>query len=74
MPCLKFFQVAETKEGKDAAGLKSSIKQAFIDNKLQSVLNKIVFLGSVGASVNSGKKSSLIRLFQEDYEWVCFIW
>ena len=41
---------------------------------LESVLDKMVFLSSDGASVNSGKKSGLIRMFQEDYEWICFIW
>ena len=34
----------------------------------------MVFLSSDGASVNSGKKSGLIRMFQEDYEWICFTW
>ena len=37
---------------------------------LESVLDKMVFLSSDGASVNSGKKSGMIHMFQEDYEWM----
>ena len=40
----------------------------------ESVLSKIVFLFSDGASVNSGKDSGLIRLLQEDFPWISFIW
>ena len=39
----------------------------------ESVLSKIVFLFSDGASVN-GKDSGLIRLLQEDFPWISFIW
>ena len=35
---------------------------------------KIVFLLSDEASVNSGKHSGLIRLIQEEFPWVSFIW
>ena len=40
---------------------------------LESALKKIVFLSS-DASVNCGKNSGLIRLFKEDYPWMCFVW
>ena len=34
----------------------------------------MVFLKSIGASVNSGKNSGLIKLFQEELPWLSFIW
>ena len=34
----------------------------------------MVFLGSDGALVNSGKNSGLIKLFQEELPWLSFIW
>ena len=55
MPCLKFFQVAAAKEGQGAGGLKKSIKQAFIDNKLLSVLNKKNFLVLMVLRLIAGK-------------------
>ena len=37
-------------------------------------LTKMVFLSSDAASVYSGSDSGLIKLFQEDYPWLSFIW
>ena len=34
----------------------------------------MLFLSSDGASVNCGKHSGLIKLFQENYPWVSFVW
>ena len=34
----------------------------------------MLFLGSDGASVNSGKNSGLIKLFQEELPWLSFVW
>ena len=48
--------------------------QHFINILFEFVLSKIVFLSSDGASVNSGKDSELIRLLQEDFPWISFIW
>ena len=46
----------------------------FCFSKPQSFIpQKIIFLSSDGASVNSGDKSDLISL-HEDQEWVMFIW
>ena len=67
---LKFFNIATAELSQDAVGLKEAIKNAFKEKNLESVLDKMVFLSSDGASVNSGKKSGLIRMFQEDYEWM----
>ena len=74
LPVLKFFNIATPELSQDAVGLKEAIKNAFKEKNLESVLDKMVFLSSDGASINSGKKSGLIRMFQEDYEWICFIW
>ena len=54
--------------------MKDAIKSAFSDHGLETILDKMVFLSSDGASVSRGKNSGLIRLFQEDYKWLCFIW
>ena len=54
--------------------LKKAIIDTFKGNFLESVIEKIVFLSSNGASVNCGKHSGLIKLFQEDYSWVSFFW
>ena len=52
----------------------SAIFSTFHKHSLESVLNKIVFLSPDSASVNSGKDSGLIRLLQEDFPWISFIW
>ena len=43
-------------------------------HSLESVLEKMVFLGSDGASVNSGRNSGLIKQFQEELPCLSFIW
>ena len=73
-PILAFFEVAALTESQDAVGLKQAIQLSFKSNKLSHVLDKIVFLSSDGASVNSGQSSGLISLLKEDYEWVVFVW
>ena len=47
---------------------------SFKENSLERALEKIIFLYSDGASVNSGKDSGLIKLLQEEYPWISFIW
>ena len=42
-------------------------------NSLELVIEKIVFLSSDGALLNWGKHSGLIKIFQEDYDWVSFV-
>ena len=73
-PTLTFFEVIAPQDSQDAAGLKQSIIDAFSKHSLEHLLEKIVFLSSDGASVNCGNNSGLIKLFQEDYEWISFIW
>ena len=73
-PTMKFFEVVAPADSQDAPGLKNAIFATFHKHSLESVLSKIVFLSSDGASVNSGKDSGLIRLLQEDFPWITFIW
>ena len=74
LPVMKFFEVAAPENSQDAIGLKSAIISAFQRQGLEFVIERMVFLSSDGASVNSGSKSGLIRLFQENYPWISFIW
>ena len=71
---MKFFEVVAPADSQDAPGLKNAIFATFHKHSPESFLSKIVFLSSDGASVNSGKDSGLIRLLQEDFPWISFIW
>ena len=71
---MKFFEVVAPADSQDAPGLKNAIFATFHKHSLESVLSKIVFLSSNGAPVNSGKDSELIRLLQEDFPCISFIW
>ena len=73
-PRLAFLTVAELTESQDAPGLKRAILEVFKQHGMASILNKIVFLASDGAAVNSGLKSDLITLLKEDFVWLPFIW
>ena len=73
-PVMKFSHIAAPEKSQDARGLKNAIVSGFKEHGLESALGKMVFLSSDGASVNSGAKSGLIRLFQEEYPWISFIW
>ena len=66
-PTMKFLEVVAPADSQDTAGLKNAIFSIFHKHSLESVLSKIVFLSSDGASVNSCKDSGLIRLLQEDF-------
>ena len=44
------------------------------EKTLKKMERGMVFLGSDGALVNSGKNSGLIKLFQEELLWLSFIW
>ena len=73
-PTMKIFEVVAPADSHDAPGLKNAIFATFHKHSLGSVLSKIVFLSSDGVSVNSGKDSGIIRLLQEDFPWISFIW
>ena len=64
---LAFFTVAELNSGQNAPGLKLAIEEAFQSNGLE-VMHKVVFIGSDGASVNSGLKSGLIILYKREHK------
>ena len=66
-PTLKFFNAETPKDHQDSARLKEVTKDSFKKHNLESDLDKIVFFASDGTSVNSGKNSGLIQLFQEYY-------
>ena len=61
-------------ENSQDAPLKEAIIFAFSRHGLDYALKKMVFLLSDGASVNSGSHFGLIRLFQEGYPWLAFVW
>ena len=71
---INFFEIAAPENSQDAPGLKEAIISGFSRYGLDSALKKMVFLSSDVASVNSGSNSGLIRLFQEDYPWLAFVW
>ena len=71
---MKFFEVVAPADSQDTPCLKNAIFATFHKHSLESVLSKIVFLSPDGAFVNSGKDSGLIRLLQEDFPWISFIW
>ena len=52
---MKFFEVVAPTDSQDAPGLKNAYFATFHKHSLESVLNKIVFLSSDHASVNSSK-------------------
>ena len=51
LPTLKCFNFVTPKDSQDAQGLKEAIIDAFKKENLESVLDKMVFLSSDGASV-----------------------
>ena len=71
---LTFFECLGLESSQDANGMLEAIKAAFEKYNLSTLLNKMIFLSSDGASVNSGKKSGLVSLFKAEHEWVTFIW
>ena len=61
-------------DSQDAPGLKDTITATLKKHSRESILEKMVFLGSDGAWVNSRKNSDLIKLFQEELPWLSIIW
>ena len=71
---MKFLEVVAPADSQDALDLKKAIFATFHKHSLEYFLSKIVFLSSDSASVNSSKDLGLIRLLQEDFPWISFIW
>ena len=66
--------MALPKHSQDIPGLTQCVFDTFKEHKVGDLIPKIMFLSSDGASVNRGKHSGLIRLIQEEFPWVSFIW
>ena len=58
----------------DASGIYEAIEKAFTEVGLGTCSDKIVFLASDGAAVNTGLKNGLIKLIRDDRPWVGFVW
>ena len=59
-PTLTFFECLGLESSQDANDILDALKVAFEKFNLSSLLDKVVFLSSDGASFNSGKISGLI--------------
>ena len=73
-PTLTFFERLGLADREDANDIFEAIKKTFEKRDLLALLDKLIFLSSDGASMNSGKKSGLISLFTEEKESVKFTW
>ena len=58
-------------ESQDTLRIKNVI--SFKDSGLGDLIEKTVFTGSDGASVNCGKNIILVKQFQEDFPYICVI-
>ena len=55
---MKLFEVVAPADSQDAPGLKNAIFATFHKHSIESVLSKIVFLSSDGASANRGEANT----------------
>ena len=56
-------------------GIETAIREAFIENDLSHLMDRMVFFTSDSTSVNSGLEIGLITHFQENgMDWPLFIW
>ena len=73
-PTMSFFSLKDV-PSQDAIGIEASIRAAFREHGLENLTDRVVFLASDGASVNSGLKNGLISKFRETgMNWVAFVW
>ena len=73
-PTLSFIAFKDV-SSEDADGIKSAIMKAFDDIGMPELKDRMVFLASDGASVNSGIKTGLATKFREDgIDWLVFVW
>ena len=72
LPVLKSCHIIASSVSQDAPGTEQAVTDSFKDKLSESGLEKILFLSSDRASVNCGKNSDVIKLFQEDYSdfWI----
>ena len=73
-PTLSFIALKDV-PSQDADGIKSAIMKAFDDIGMPQLKDRMVFLVSDSASVNSGIKTGLATKFREDgIDWlVCLV-
>ena len=71
-PVCSFFKL-EDPLSQEATGIFNAIKKAFTDNGVEELLERVFFLGSDGASVNSSGVKVLIMHFRVAYPWVVFV-
>ena len=72
-PQLSFLSL-QSPLSQDAIGIFNAIRNALEEKSLNEIFEKIVFLCSDGASVNSSLKRGLISCFKEQLPWVAFTW
>ena len=63
-PTLTFFECLGLEDSQDVNGIFEAIKKAFEKRDLLTLLDKLIFLSSDGASVNNPKNSGLISPFK----------
>ena len=68
----EFFACLGPDNNQDATGIFDVMINAFHKYDLSPLLQKIFFLSSDGALVNSGQMSGSISLLRIDREWVTF--
>ena len=64
-PTLSFLSLKNV-PSQDANGIKSALLEAFHDIGMPELIDRMVFLASDGASVNSGIKTGLVAKFRGD--------
>ena len=72
-PLMKYFTVV-VPTSQDATDIKEAIENSFEQRGLTEIIEKIVFIDPDGASVNSRKDSGLVKLFQDNFPNVSFVW
>ena len=73
-PTLSFIALKDV-PSQDADGIKSAIMKAFDDIGMPELKDRMVFLASDGANVNSGIKTGLATKFCKDgIDWLVFVW
>ena len=73
-PKLTFLSLKDL-PSQDANGIMSAIIEAFNDVQMPFLKDKLVYLGSDGATVNSGTKAGLAVKFREaGASWLVYVW
>ena len=73
LPMMKYFTVVAP-TSQDLTGIKEAIENSFEEQRLSEIIEKIVFIGLEGASVNSEKDSGFVKILQANFPYVTFVW